>query len=165
MSRAAWLLVLWFWGLPAQALLLPGDTPPQQLGVDAAGQPRQLDEFRGKAVILSFWTSWCAPCHDEMRLLDRLQRQVGAERLAVVAVNYSQGREKFGELVRHMDDYDLLLTADPVGALGRQYGVTRIPFSFIIGPDGIIRYAYNGYGDNIERLLVEDLDRLLEQTR
>lgn len=147
----------------AQAMLLPGATPPQALGSDFAGRERSLAEFRGKVVIVSFWASWCAPCFDEMRLLQRLQNGVGRERLMVVSVNFAQAVGVFESLKPRLAGVALLITSDPRGELGRQYGVKRIPASFVIDRHGLIRYVYSGYGDNIRRRLVEDIDRLLEQ--
>lgn len=157
-------LVLILSATPARAMLLPGDTPPPLLGVDVNGQMRELAEFRGRVVIVSFWASWCAPCFDEMKLLERVQRSVGRDRLVVASINFAQSSEVFAELKTRLSDVDLMLTSDPHGALGTQYGVNRIPFSFVIDQQGVIRYVYSGYGENIQRALAEDLDRLLERS-
>src|SRR3546814_20235687 len=41
--------------------------------VDGDGRAMTLTGFRGKVVLLTIWATWCVPCRDEMRTLDRLQ--------------------------------------------------------------------------------------------
>lgn len=54
--------------------------------VDGTGQPRSLADFRGKAVLLNLWATWCVPCRKEMPALDRLQANVGGSGFEVVAL-------------------------------------------------------------------------------
>lgn len=38
---------------------------------DLEGRVRRLSEWQGRATLFNFWASWCAPCRDEMPLLDK----------------------------------------------------------------------------------------------
>jgi len=60
-----------------------------------------LNDFKGKVVVLAFWGSWCPPCVKEMPSLDRLQRDMSAENIEVVAVSVKQ---KGGGLPKPMLD-------------------------------------------------------------
>jgi thiol-disulfide isomerase/thioredoxin len=51
------------------------------------GQPTTLAAFKGKAVLVNLWATWCAPCLKEMPALDTLQQTLGGPDFAVVAVN------------------------------------------------------------------------------
>lgn len=51
-----------------------------------------LADFRGRAVLLNLWATWCAPCRAEMPALDRLQQQMGGENFEVVTVNIDTAR-------------------------------------------------------------------------
>lgn len=63
-------------------------TPALRLaGLD--GKPWDLVQLRGKVVVVNFWASWCAPCVDELPVLNALARQDPA-RVAVVGVNYKE---------------------------------------------------------------------------
>jgi thiol-disulfide isomerase/thioredoxin len=69
-------------------------TPPQSVGpaseirfVDADGRPHSLAEYAGRAVLVNFWATWCAPCVAELPSLDRLQAKRGGGGFAVIALS------------------------------------------------------------------------------
>lgn len=61
--------------------------PPNLAFKAPDGRQLTLADFRGRAVLLNLWATWCAPCRQEMPALDRLQQTLGGERFEVVAVN------------------------------------------------------------------------------
>ena len=101
------------------------------------GTVMTLQEFRGKAVVLNFWATWCAPCRKEMPSLDRLQAHFGKETLEVVAVavgfNAPQAVDKFLEEaeIRHLSVFH-----DPKQALARTVGVLGLPVTVLIDQEG-----------------------------
>jgi thiol-disulfide isomerase/thioredoxin len=54
---------------------------------DSTGRERTLAEWRGRAVLLDLWATWCVPCRKEMPALDKLQADLGGAKFDVVAVN------------------------------------------------------------------------------
>src|SRR5947199_7727769 len=50
---------------------------PDLAFVDASGDRKTLDEWRGRAVLLNLWATWCVPCRKEMPALDALQLRLG----------------------------------------------------------------------------------------
>lgn len=59
-----------------------------ELAFDASdGARRSVADFRGRAVLLNLWATWCEPCKREMPALDKLQAELGGPRFEVVAVN------------------------------------------------------------------------------
>ncbi len=54
---------------------------------NAKGEAVSLADFKGKAVLLNLWATWCAPCRHEMPALDKLQAELGGPDFEVVAVN------------------------------------------------------------------------------
>jgi thiol-disulfide isomerase/thioredoxin len=67
---------------PATALTFAG----------AEGQKIALADFRGRAVLLNLWATWCVPCRAEMPALDKLQAQAGGPKFEVVTVNVDTAR-------------------------------------------------------------------------
>ncbi|WP_336810540.1 TlpA family protein disulfide reductase [Bosea sp. MMO-172] len=65
--------------------------PPEEAGslvlTDLAGKTRPLSAYRGKAVLLNFWASWCPPCRRELPILRRLQARAAREPFVVVPVS------------------------------------------------------------------------------
>ena len=80
----------------SMAKLQPVSEPmsaPSTLFVDGQGAPIRLSAFRGRAVVLNLWATWCAPCKAEMPTLARLQAAYADKPLAVVAVSMDQAAQ------------------------------------------------------------------------
>lgn len=135
------------------------------------GAPVELDQYRGKVVLLNVWATWCAPCREEMPSMERLYRDLegrGFEILAV-SVDDAPGGEIPAEALRAFaSDFDLTFpilhsAPDDPRNIQRIYRTTGVPESFLIGPDGIIYRRISGptawdspqYREQILRLLGE----------
>jgi thiol-disulfide isomerase/thioredoxin len=55
--------------------------------IDASGYQKILDQYRGKAVLITFWATWCEPCRDEYPMLNELAKQYAPQGLHVVGIN------------------------------------------------------------------------------
>ncbi|MCB1577796.1 MAG: TlpA family protein disulfide reductase, partial [Xanthomonadales bacterium] len=88
------LLLLLLTGL-AQAASLVGSPAPDALGIDKDNQAIHVSDYRGKVVVLTFWASWCGYCLKELPVLENLQRKVGSEQIAVVAINTDRDHDKY----------------------------------------------------------------------
>ena len=70
--------------------LQPPATPssyPDASFMDGAGKPVKLSDFKGQAVVLNLWATWCAPCVKEMPTLAALQTAYAGKGLKVVALS------------------------------------------------------------------------------
>jgi peroxiredoxin len=113
----------------------PGERPPDFVGHTAHGSRVSLAALRGKVVILTFWATWCPPCRPELAMLEGLQRELGAQELAVVAVNTREASPLVREYVETLGlTYSVLV--DPRGELQNAYGVLGLPTTFVIARDG-----------------------------
>jgi thiol-disulfide isomerase/thioredoxin len=106
------------------------------------GKTIHLSDFRGKAVLLNFWATWCEPCKIEMPWFVELQKQYGPEGLEIVGV--SMGDDTPGEVAKFAQtmgvDYPILVgkeaQRDSVADL--YGGVQFLPVSIYIDRDGKI---------------------------
>ena len=57
---------------------------------DFSGNDINLKDYYGKLVIINFWATWCAPCKEEMPLLDNFYQDNNFKNLQVFAVNVEQ---------------------------------------------------------------------------
>ena len=53
-----------------------------------------INDFKGKLVILNFWATWCEPCKAEMPSLDNLQTELGLNQLKIFAINVSKEKKE-----------------------------------------------------------------------
>lgn len=102
------------------------------------GKILRLSDFRGKAVLLNFWATWCGPCKIEMPWFVDLQNQYRSQGLQIVGVAMDDGsKEDIAKFAKDMGvNYPILIGKDSVGD---QYGgVPALPQSFLITRDGKI---------------------------
>lgn len=119
-----------------------GPTPPLTLS-DTHGTPHTLMAYRGQVVLVNFWATWCEPCREEMPALQALQHKLGKERLVVLAVNYGESPARVHRFTRNMPlDFPIVLDRDMEAA--KAWQVRVLPTSFVLGPDGTIRYRAVG---------------------
>jgi thiol-disulfide isomerase/thioredoxin len=110
---------------------------PEAVFADGTGRPVAFADFRGRVVLLNFWATWCAPCVREMPALDRLQKQLGDSRFAVVALNEDRnGAEVAPPFMDRLGLSALALYLDPGGAVQRAFGVTSLPTTILIDARG-----------------------------
>jgi thiol-disulfide isomerase/thioredoxin len=122
-----------------------GATPPLALQ-DLDGRPHALEEYRGKVVLINFWATWCEPCRAEMPSINKLRAALAGQPFAVLAVNLAETEpriRRFMEQVRL--DFPVLLDRD--SATAKAWRTRVLPASFLVGPDGRIRYAVIGEYD------------------
>ncbi|MBI2874253.1 MAG: TlpA family protein disulfide reductase [Firmicutes bacterium] len=109
---------------------------------DLEGTPVSLGDYRGRVVLVNFWTTWCPPCKEEMPILQQLHREMNG-RMKILAVDRAEPVEA---VRRFVDKYGITFTVllDRRDDLARRYQLTGIPESFFIDADGIIRVKWIG---------------------
>jgi peroxiredoxin len=120
-----------------------------------SGETIQLEDYRGKIVLLNFWATWCAPCRLEMPAFQSSAEIYGDE-LAVVAINNAESPGDVQTFVTELGlTFDVLL--DPEAEVQRLYSVRGYPTSVLIDADGIIRIQHIGLmtEDQLEGYLQE----------
>jgi thiol-disulfide isomerase/thioredoxin len=66
------------------------DTPKPVINVryeTEDGSRGEMEDFRGKVILVNVWATWCVPCREEMPTLDALQAELGGDRFEVVALS------------------------------------------------------------------------------
>jgi len=111
---------------------------------DLSGQEIKLSDYRGKTVFLNFWATWCPPCRQEMPSIQSLYQKTAGKDMEILAVSLDRGDiRSFVE----QGKYSFKILPDPKGEIGRQYGVTGIPTTFIIDKNGVIKQRAVGSRD------------------
>ncbi len=141
-------LLLAFCALTAQAQPLKpwqGATPALELST-LEGKAQRLEDYRGRVLLVNFWATWCAPCLEEMPSIERLRRSLDARRFAVLAVNVGEGPRVAGDFAKKMElGFNFLLDRDMKAS--KAWGARVLPATFIVDPDGKVRYSHYGAVD------------------
>ena len=111
------------------------------------GESVSLSDFRGKAVLVNFWATWCAPCLKELPSLDALQSRLGGRKFEVVAIAADpRGPETARAFLDRLKIKHLELYADPRLAMATSIGGADVlPVSIL----------YDASGQEIGRLVGE----------
>ena len=110
---------------------------------DLDGRPRGPDEWAGSVLVVNFWATWCAPCREEIPLLIDLGRRRPGVQVIGIAVDTAPSVQGFAKEIGI--DYPILLD-DLDGRTMRRYGnrIGAIPFTVIVGRDGVVAYVRAG---------------------
>ena len=102
----------------------------------ADGKTVSLSDYKGKAVLLNFWATWCGPCKLEMPWLIDLQKKYDAQGFTVLGISEDDGPVKdVADFAAKMGvDYPVLIADDSVSKV--YGGVDFLPTSYYIGRDG-----------------------------
>jgi peroxiredoxin len=125
--------------LARSAGALRGKAAPDFKLVDLrTGKEVQLADFKGKAVLLNFWATWCPPCKVEIPWFIDLQKQYGPQGLQIIGVAMDDaGKDKILKFANDMGINYLVLQGTE--KVAEQYGgVESLPTTFYIGRDGLI---------------------------
>jgi cytochrome c biogenesis protein CcmG/thiol:disulfide interchange protein DsbE len=95
----------------------------------------RLSDYRGQAVVLNFWASWCEPCKDEAPLLEETWQRYRDEGLVVLGVDAQDFRT---DARRFADRYGMTypIAFDGHGSSLGRFGVTGFPETWFLGRDG-----------------------------
>jgi cytochrome c biogenesis protein CcmG/thiol:disulfide interchange protein DsbE len=107
------------------------DTLPK-LGGTGAGS---LADYRGKVVLVNVWASWCAPCRDELPLIEKAHKTLTARGGTVVGIDV---KENSAAALKAVDEFGLTFPnlRDRDGSFVRKWGQTGYPENYVIDRQG-----------------------------
>lgn len=151
-------------GLGLRADRLDGREPApalELLGTD--GRPMALADLRGRFVLVHFWASWCPPCRRE---LPALLEAYGPRADAPLTLLLVATRDDRAAIERFWGGHvPAPVVLDPSGDGARRFGVTTLPDTFLVSPDGHLLARYRGPEDWSSDAVRQHLDRSLHPTR
>ena len=127
-----------------------------------AAEPFDLQQYKGKVVVLDFWASWCVPCRRSFPWLNEMQAKYASEGLVVIGVNLDNDAAEAQEF---LDEFppEFRIVYDTDKTLAREYDVIAMPSSYVIARDGSIHDRHLGYKvglqDDYEAVIVEALSK------
>ena len=119
------------------------DLPPLD-GLTADNQPvpgLKKADLLGHVTLVNIFASWCGPCREEHPALLELAKD---KRFRLVAINYKDRPENARLFLEELGNPFAAIGVDARGRTGIDWGVYGVPETFVVGPDGIIRYKLVG---------------------
>ncbi len=104
--------------------------------LDAPGKTLKLSDFKGKAVVVNFWATWCEPCKIEMPWLVDLQKKYGQQGLQIVGIAMDDTDEKtIASFTQKMGvNYPIVMGTEKVADL--YGGIDGMPTLFFVDRSG-----------------------------
>jgi cytochrome c biogenesis protein CcmG/thiol:disulfide interchange protein DsbE len=96
-----------------------------------------LRELRGQVVVLNFWASWCADCRVEHSTLQMAFDRYRDQKVMFLGVSFEDQESAARSFARQLG-MGWPLLADPGSATAIDYGVSGVPETIVIGPDGSV---------------------------
>ncbi|HLS05468.1 MAG TPA: redoxin family protein [Wenzhouxiangella sp.] len=122
-----------------------GDFQPGFELANMNGEPVSDGDFAGRAMLVNFWATWCAPCRREMPLLAAVSKKHEHE-LAVIGIAMDDaGRVR--EFVDELGiDYTILVGMNDVLETQRAWGNSAgaLPYTVLVDSEGKIRWLHLG---------------------
>ncbi len=131
---------------------------------DQYGNTHRLSDYRGKAVFLNFWATWCPPCRAEMPDIQKLYEEYQAKEdpeviiLGVAFPGYSneQSKEGIREFLEE-NGYTYPTVMDEEGSLIQLYYITSYPTTYMINAEGnVVGFVPGGITEDIMRDIIRE---------
>ncbi|MFA6964564.1 TlpA disulfide reductase family protein [Bosea sp. (in: a-proteobacteria)] len=111
---------------------------------DLNGRRRTLAAYRGKAVLLAFWASWCPPCRRELPILHRLQMQAKTEPFVIVPVSLDRDAATAATYLQRLRlpgftsfiDTEGEVASGPKSKVETPFPLYGMPMSYVIDAQG-----------------------------
>jgi cytochrome c biogenesis protein CcmG/thiol:disulfide interchange protein DsbE len=140
---------------------LIGNVAPDSTGQLADGTPFELSRRKGSWVVLNFFTHNCVPCireHPELVKFAEQQRDLGTNGAELYTVVRDSSQEQVDEFFAERGG-DWPIVYDPEFEFSNDFGVTLVPETWIIDPDGFVRTRI------ISEVTAEGLGTMIQQMR
>jgi cytochrome c biogenesis protein CcmG, thiol:disulfide interchange protein DsbE len=123
---------------------LIGLPAPQVAGSTLDGADFDLDDLRGRWVLVNFFATWCPPCiveHPELVAFHEAHAETGD--VEVVSVAF---QDSVAEIEEFFASYggEWPVLAEGVNSVAVSWGVTALPESFLVSPQGVVVYKFTG---------------------
>ncbi len=123
-----------------QARPLASGPAPDLRAKLVSGEPVDLDQYLGKTVLVHFWADWCPVCRAEQGNIQAI-----AKDFAVVTIAMQSGSARAIHEYMAEQGLDFATIADPRAEISSAWGVKAVPTSFVVDPEGVIRFTAVGY--------------------
>ena len=124
---------------------------------DMQDKQRELSDYLGKPVIISFWGTWCPPCRKEIPYFNRASDKLKDDDIVMLFVNINEAKETIEEFIKKVP-INLTILRDETAEQLTNWNLTGLPVTFILDPEG--RVVYQAMGER-----AWDSEEILDKVR
>lgn len=117
---------------------------PDFTAVTLDGEYLDIEEMRGKVVVIDFWATWCKPCIAALPSLKRLHKKFAEDPVVLISISVDSDDDAWRSLIAK-EKLQWPQVRDDGGKLAQLFAIRPIPTTFIVDPEGIIRVRTTGY--------------------
>lgn len=148
--------------LPEALASLAGGEAPDFTLDSREGNAVSLAALRGQVVLVNFWANWCAPCRQEMPLLDALYRRYEPMGFTLLGINVEPD-SRLSERFLRDTPVTFPILFDTTEQVSKLYSVAAMPSTVIIDRKGVVRYIHHGYKPGDENKYQESVRTLIRE--
>ncbi|WP_034455200.1 DsbE family thiol:disulfide interchange protein [Bartonella quintana] len=100
-----------------------------------------LEQFKGRIILVNFWGSWCLPCREEHPLLMKITQD---QRFDLIGINYKDNKENAQRFLNNFGNPFKFIGFDVSGHTAINWGVYGPPETFLLNKEHIIIAKYVG---------------------
>lgn len=131
---------------------LSGQAPDFSIESLDKGKLYTFNDFKGKSIIMFFFTTWCPYCVKKVPQLNLNQDTYKKQQIQLIVVNVGESRRKVKSFVE-AKNLSLDVFLDTESKTAAKYGVVGVPTFVLIAPDGTVRYQGNELPQDYLKLL------------
>ncbi len=122
-----------------------------------------IADARGQPMVINFWASWCAPCRDEMPVLQETWQEYESEVL-FVGVDTQESDRSYAPSEALLNEFGLTYPSgkDERNRINIDYGLFGVPETFFVRADGTVSYRHSG--PVTREIMDEQIRALLNQS-
>ncbi|HWW96116.1 MAG TPA: redoxin domain-containing protein [Edaphobacter sp.] len=113
------------------------------------GSRFNLDQMKGRVVLVDFWATWCGPCNEELPQIKQIARDFAGQPLVILSISWDEDAQTWKDFIQK-NGMTWPQYRDTGHRLGQLFQVEGIPSYFTIDSDGILTSEMLGGGFDIE---------------
>lgn len=116
-----------------------GKTAKGLSGETLEGKMVRIEDYRGKALLIDFWATWCPPCVSAVPDLQELSRELPASQFAIIGISADQDEEKLRRFVKNSGiQWDNIVDRNSI--LQKRWQSLSLPTYYVLDEKGVVRF-------------------------
>ena len=146
-----------------ETLVKIGDEVPEFVVEMFDGEKINIKDLKGKIVLINFWATWCPPCQEELKRVQKeiIERFKGKD-FVFLAISREESKEQVKRF-REKNKYTFPMGLDPERKIYSKFATSTIPRNFIVDKNGKIVGIEFGYTKASFDKMIDKLEKLLKE--